>query len=343
MDLQTVAGAGLVLAAGVLQGSFALPMKFARRWNHENIWLVFAFTGLVVFPWMLTLATVPHLRQVYQLTSAPILWEVAGFGLLWGVGATLTGIGLNRLGIGLGLSIILGLSASIGSLVPFLALTPEKVATRQGRLYLAGTVVMLIGIAACARAGARRDAGQKKASPSAENVGTASFLTGLAVCVCSGVLSGSLNFSYAFGSEAMTHAGNLGASPAWVSNVVAAPATSGGFIANLIYCLHMLRKNSSTRRFWQPGSVTNWLRGTCMGALWFGGLALYGLGISRMGSFGTVVGWPVLMGTIIVASNTAGYLTGEWRGAGKRTGAELGAGMAMVMAGLWILALAQHA
>jgi hypothetical protein len=23
-------------------------------WNHENIWLVFAFTGLVLFPWLLT-------------------------------------------------------------------------------------------------------------------------------------------------------------------------------------------------------------------------------------------------------------------------------------------------
>ena len=58
MDDQILLGAGLVLVAGFLQGLFAVPMKFARRWNYENIWLVFAFTGLVVFPWLLTFATV---------------------------------------------------------------------------------------------------------------------------------------------------------------------------------------------------------------------------------------------------------------------------------------------
>ena len=61
------------------------------------------------------------------------------------------------LGIGLGLAIILGLSASIGSLVPLLVLTPEKLGSTQGQLYFAGTAVMLIGIALAARAGSLRD------------------------------------------------------------------------------------------------------------------------------------------------------------------------------------------
>ena len=341
MDVRILAGAGLVLVAGILQGLFALPMKFARQWNHENIWLVFAFTGLVIFPWLLTWATVPHVVAVYQLTSLRTLCAIAGFGALWGVGATLTGIGLNLLGIGLGLSIILGLSASIGSLVPLVVLTPQKLFTHQGRLYLIGSVVMLIGIALCARAGALRDALQRSAA-SGTGVAKASFLAGLAVCVGSGVLSSTLNFSYAFGTEAIIHAGKLGVSPAWASNVVAAPATSGGLVANLAYCLYMLRKNHSSSKFWLPGCGLNWLYGTLMGALWFGGLALYGLGISRMGSLGTVIGWSVLMGTIILASNTAGYLTKEWSGVGKRAGVLLGSGMLIVLAALWILALAQQ-
>jgi len=37
---ELIAGVGTVLAAGVLQGAFALPMKYARSWNHENVWLV---------------------------------------------------------------------------------------------------------------------------------------------------------------------------------------------------------------------------------------------------------------------------------------------------------------
>ena len=124
MDLRILVGAGLVLVGGILQGLFAVPMKFVRRWNYENIWLVFALTGLVVFPWLLTALTVPHVGEVYRLTSMHSIVAIAGFGLCWGIGATLTGLGLSMLGIGLGFAIILGLSASVGSLVPLLAVTP---------------------------------------------------------------------------------------------------------------------------------------------------------------------------------------------------------------------------
>ncbi|MGB6197948.1 MAG: L-rhamnose/proton symporter RhaT [Candidatus Acidiferrales bacterium] len=341
MGVPILTGVGVILLAGILQGIFALPMKYARGWNHENIWLVFAFTGLVVFPWLVVLATIPHAIRVYHITSPQAILEIVGFGVLWGVGATLTGVGLKQLGIGLGLSIILGLSASVGSLVPLIVLAPKKLATPQGHLFLFGTVVMLIGVAFCARAGARRDA-QQRSLAEPRGIPPSSFIAGLVVCTCSGLLSATLNFSYAFGGEAIDHARALGASPVWAANIVAAPAVTGGFIANLVFCVYMLRKNSSTPLFVRAGSGVNWLYGTVMGAFWFGGLALYGLGLSWLGSMGAVAGWPVLMGTIILASNAGGYLSGEWKQAGRRSGILLGVGMAIVLGALWILGMAQQ-
>jgi len=341
MDLKILAGAGLVLAGGILQGLFPVPMKFVRRWKYENIWLVFALTGLVIFPWLLTGLTVPHLGEVYRLTSTHSIIAIAGFGLCWGAGATLTGLGLSMLGIGLGFAIILGLSASIGSLVPLLVLTPEKASTAQGHLYFLGTAVMLVGIVVAARAGSLRDQGKKPEDTDRGVKVKGSFLVGLVVAIVAGLLSSMLNFSYAFGTEALTQARQLGVSPVWMANVVAAPATSGGFIPNFLYCAYLLRKNSTTKEFWAPHLGINWLHGAAMGAFWFGGLAVYGLGIYRMGDFGTVVGWPLLMGTIIITSNAAGFLTGEWAGTGARVRAYLGAGMAIILLALWILALAQ--
>jgi L-rhamnose-H+ transport protein len=341
MDLKILVGAGLVLVGGILQGLFPVPMKFVRRWNYENIWLVFALTGLVIFPWLLTGFTVPHLGEVYRLTSTHSIVAIAGFGLCWGAGATLTGLGLSMLGIGLGFAIILGLSASVGSLVPLLVLTPEKAGTSQGHLYFLGTAVMLVGIVVAARAGALRDQGKKPEDSGRGVKVKGSFLVGLVVAIVAGLLSSMLNFSYAFGTEALTVARHLGVSPVWMSNVVAAPATSGGFIANCLYCVYLLRKNTTTKDFGVPELGINWLYGAAMGAFWFGGLAVYGLGIYRMGDFGTVVGWPLLMGTIIITSNAAGLLTGEWAGTGARVRAYLGAGMAVILLALWILALAQ--
>ena len=95
-------GLAAVVLAGVLQGLFAVPMKYAPRWNYENIWLIFSLVGMVLLPWMLTVATFPHLGEAYSLTPMPVFVRIAGFGLCWGIGSALAGLGMNLLGIGLG-------------------------------------------------------------------------------------------------------------------------------------------------------------------------------------------------------------------------------------------------
>jgi len=267
MNLSILVGAGLVLLGGVLQGLFAVPMKFVQRWNYENIWLVFALSGLVVFPWLLTASTVPHLGAVYRLTSTHSIIAITGFGLCWGAGATLTGLGLSMLGIGLGFAIILGLSASVGSLVPLLVLTPQKVGTSQGHLYFLGTAVMLTGIVAAARAGSLRDLSKEPVDSICGVKIKGYLLARLVVAISAGLLSSALNFSYAFGTEpSRRHA--IWGSPVWMSNVVAAPATSGGFSANCLYCLYLLYKNSTAGDFWIPDLRINWLYASRGAAVW---------------------------------------------------------------------------
>jgi len=328
-----------VVVAGLLQGVFAVPMKYARRWNYENIWLAFCISGMLVFPWALTSATVPHAGQVYALSSTKTFLSIFGFGVCWGIGATLTGIGLTLLGIGLGMAIILGLCASVGSLIPLLVLTPQQIHTRQGHIYLLGTAVMLAGIAVCARAGILRDAGKNQASKGTQR-GT--FLAGFLVCCGSGLFSSALNFSYAFGGEAIKHALELGASMLWSTGVVTALAVTGGFLSNFVYCGYLLGKNHSLGKFASEGSGVGWFCGALMGLFWFGGQSLYGLGISHMGTLGVVIGWPLLMGMIIVTSNAAGIFTGEWDGVSAATRRFLAAGMVIILLALAVLAVAQR-
>lgn len=341
--ISTIAtGSVIVLIAGVLQGIYALPMKFAKRWNYENIWLLFTVNALVVFPWAVTVATVPHLGAVYRATPITTLIAIAGFGLCWGIGVTLIGLGLNMLGIGLGFAVILGLSASVGSLIPLFVLNPEKIATYQGHVYMFGTFIMLIGVACGARAGFLRDKGQKTETGE-DDIPKRSFFTGLLIVTVAGLLSASLNFCYAFGGAATAAAEAQGASPIWSSNVITALATTGGFVANLIYCGYLLWNNSTTRLFWSDGAGWNWLCGVIMAVCWFGGQAMYGLGSSRSGDLGTVVSWPLLMGMIIITSNIAGFLAGEWEGTSRLSRMYLGCSMVVMLAALGILALGHSA
>jgi L-rhamnose-H+ transport protein len=342
MEFGVWLGAALVVAGGVLQGTFAVPMKYTRYWKHENIWLVFAATGLVLFPWALTAAAVPSLPSIYSATSWKCLSAIIGFGVGWGIGATLTGLGLNMLGIGLGFAIILGLSASIGSLVPLLVLTPGRFFSAEGYYYLAGTAVMLVGLVIAALAGSLRErSARKQGGPESKATAKSSFVAGLLVCIAAGILSSMLNFCFAFGAEAIENARRFGASAIWASNVAAAPGTTGGFLANAAYCGYMMRQNGSGRNFLLAGTAGHWLLGVAMGAFWYGGLAVYGIGINHMGNFGTVVGWPVLMGTIIVSSNVAGLVTGEWEQADHKARTYLFAGCIVILLALLVLAMAQ--
>jgi L-rhamnose-H+ transport protein len=331
-------GLAAVVFAGVLQGLFAVPMKYARRWNYEHIWLIYSLAGMVVLPWMLTIATVPHLGQVYSLTPMPVLVRIASFGLCWGIGSALAGLGMNLLGIGLGMAIILGLSASLGSLIPLLILSPQQLHTPQGRTYLLGTVIMLAGIAVCARAGMLRDAARSRG----ESTSHRSFLAGFVVCSLSGLFSSALNFSYAFGGDALERARALGASRLWSTGVVTALAVSGGFISNLAYCGYLLRKNGTLGKFTGDGAGTGWVCGALMGLFWFGGQSLYAIGITWMGRLGVVIGWPLLMGMIIVTSNAAGVMTGEWNGVSAVTKRFLAFGMLIILTALGVLAMAQR-
>ena len=331
-------GLAAVVFAGVLQGLFAVPMKYARRWNYEHIWLIYSLAGMVVLPWMLTIATVPHLGEVYALTPMPVLVRIASFGLCWGIGSALAGLGMNLLGIGLGMAIILGLSASLGSLIPLLILSPQQLHTPQGRTYLVGTVIMLAGIAVCARAGMLRDAARNRGVSAPHR----SFLAGFMVCCLSGLFSSALNFSYAFGGDALDRARSLGASQLWSTGVVTALAVSGGFVSNLAYCGYLLRKNGTLGKFTGDGAATGWVCGALMGLFWFGGQSLYAIGITWMGELGVVIGWPLLMGMIIVTSNAAGVMTGEWNGVSALTKRFLAFGMLIILTALGVLAMAQR-
>ena len=129
----------LVVLGGFLNGSFALPMKRLSAWRWENTWLLYSVCGMVAVPWIFAVGTVPHCGEVYSQTSWPTLVQVALFGFGWGIGSTLFGLGISRVGMALGFAIILGITASLGSLLPLAVLHPDQLWTRQGYALMGGT------------------------------------------------------------------------------------------------------------------------------------------------------------------------------------------------------------
>ena len=81
------------------------------------------------------------------------------FGVLWGFGGLMCGLGLRYLGLSLGQSISLGVCAIVGTLVP--AIIDKKVVmlvtTIPGGIVLLGFLVCLAGIAFCGYAGVLKE------------------------------------------------------------------------------------------------------------------------------------------------------------------------------------------
>ncbi len=239
-------GLALVVVGGFLNGSFAAPMKKMPAWRWENIWLLYSLVGMVIVPLLLGIATVPHLGGVYFAASWPTLVKVALFGLGWGVGSTLFGVGIERVGMALGFAIILGVTASVGSLLPLLVLSPDALWTRRGYALLAGLGLVILGILFSSIAGGRRE---RELSAKSQAEPRRGFGTGLVICLFSGIFSAMLNFSFVFGKELQQLSLAAGARAAMAANAIWALALGAGFLANAGYCFYLLRRNHSWHAF----------------------------------------------------------------------------------------------
>jgi L-rhamnose-H+ transport protein len=331
-------GIGVVTLAGILQGSFAAPMKRLSRWRWENSWLVFAVSGLIVFPWIVNFATVPNVMSVYSGTSFFTLIKVFAFGLLWGAGATLFGLGISRVGMALGFALILGITASFGSLLPMAILHRDQLVAKRGLALIAGTAIMAVGLVFLALAGRKRE------HDAPTGVGVPSgFAVGLVICIFSGIFSSMINFSFVFGDELRLHALRLGASSAMAANPIWTLTVSGGFIANFLYCVYLLNKNRTWAVFHDGNPLTYWPLGVSMGVLWFGGTIFYGMGAASLGALGGIVGWPVFMTIDIIAALFWGAVSGEWKGASRGALVYNWVGVAILLVAIAVISLGNTA
>lgn len=319
----------LVMAAGILQGAFVLPMKLTTKWVWENTWLVYSTAAYLIWPWLFLLLTISHPLRVLASTSVRSLVLVELFGFGWGIGAITFGLGVTRLGMAFGLTIIIGLAATAGALIPMAVLAPGKLTQPQGLMMLASLALVLIGLGLGSWGGKLREPEPNTNSSTPRS----SFAVGLAICVASGLLSSCGNLAFTFGAEYARRAIEQGAAESMASNSLLAPLTVPIFICNAGYCVWLMKTNRTGRLLLSKGTRHYWGLAALMGFMWFGGFAVYAPSTRRLGSLGTSVGWAVMMCTMVITANILGFITGEWKGASRKA-------YSLAVAGVLLLILA---
>jgi L-rhamnose-H+ transport protein len=334
-------GIALTLLAGIMSGNCMLPMKFNRRYQWENTWLIFSIVSLIILPWAFALGLVDHLFATYRSLSVLEFAIPFLFGAGWGIAQVLFGISVQRLGLGLAYAIIVGLGALLGTLVPLFVQHRLQVGKQALVLILLGVAIMIVGIALSTWAGQTRERTTRTPEDNQpeDNLSSPSsaYITAVLLAILCGVMAPMLNFSFAFGQPIAHHAVQFGNTALHAAYAVWPIGLAGGFLPNIAYSLHLLRKKRSWHSFTCTTSDPLW--SILMGVLWMGAFALYGMSAVYLGSLGTSIGWGLFQIFMIMTATLSGVLTGEWKLASRAAKIRLSFGLACLTIATTLLAM----
>ena len=327
-------GIALTMTAGLMSGNCMLPMKFARQWSWENVWLVFSFASLLVLPCLLAFAQVKDLPHVYQAVPISTMCEPLVFGFGWGVAQILFGMSVRRLGMGVGYAIIVGLGAVFGTLVPLFVGQRQFLSRASLLEIVAGIVVMVLGIVLTAWGGQVREDAQGNATIDRLQKG---YRAAVMLAVLCGVMAPMLNYGFTFGRGLAQMAMQMGTSTTAAAYAVWPVVLLGGLVPNVGYSVYLLQKNKTWSAFGKGGSDVGWA--TLMAVLWVGAISLYGVAAVYLGPLGTSIGWGLLQIFMIMTATMSGVLTAEWRNAPRRATMLMSSGMAGLISATVLLSL----
>ena len=328
-------GFSLVLIAGFFQGSFFLPMTLTKKWEWEHSWGTFSLFGMLIFNWVLAFLLIPNILSIYQSVASIDVITLILFGAGWGIGAILFGLGMDKLGMALGYPIIMGLIASLGSLIPMSIFFPEALLQAKGLVLLAGMMVTIIGIILCAQAGARKS--PESSNPS--KLESKEFAGGLVIAIFAGILSCLPNVGMAFGSNVIEAAKISGVSDTFAGNVVWFLFYTVGFTVNFGYCLFLMFKRKTAKKYFNQETKRNLFLCILMAIMWIGSFYLYGMSTAKLGQWGIIVGWPLFISLSIVVGNLWGLWRGEWKGASSKAKSLLYKGIAVLIVAVIIIGI----
>lgn len=308
----TTVGVLLLIAAGIMNANFTLPMKFTKKWAWENTWLAWTIFALLIFPPLMAYLTIPALGGVYTQAGIGAVLIVAGCGAGWGIAQVFFGLAVDAIGIALAFAIILGISAAVGSMITLMTKHADKVFSPSGLIAMVGVILVIAGVALCAVAGRKREA---VLGTGPKNV---SFGRGLVFCIISGLGSALVGLGLEWGDPIQKAARFATADAMWTPNAVWLPLMLAGAIPNLIYCIYLIRKNKNAKKFAEAGTGTYWLLAAVMAFFWFASTLMYGISTAKMGSLGGAIAWPLFMSLIVITASVVGILTGEWKNTGQQ-------------------------
>lgn len=346
--MQVILGVIFHFIGGFASGSFYIPYKKVKGWAWESFWIVGGLFSWLIVPPLAAWLTIPGFGEIIMQTNGQVLLLTYFFGLLWGIGGLTYGLGVRYLGVSLGSTIILGLCAIFGSLVPsvYYNFFPQAgkdtitilATTHWGQMVLAGITICVLGIVICGKAGTLKEKELAAGKADVEDNKDYRFGLGILVAIISGVLSACFNFGIEAGhnmadsANAIWKAAHPGpGSFLFKNNVIYIVILWGGLTTNFIWCMILNARNKTFGDYTNKKEplISNYLFCALAGTTWFLQFFFYGMGESKMGNGAS--SWILHMAFIILIANVWGLFLKEWKGVSKKAVLTLVAGIITII------------
>lgn len=315
-----IAGIGWHMVGAASAASFYAPIEKVRRWSWETTWAVAGIFSWVLLPIGVSLLLLPHFAAFYAGIPTAVLWKVALYGAMWGVGNVNYGLTMRYLGMSLGIGVAIGVTLVVGTLVPVFmnGQAGTLFTTRSGLYNMAGVVVALIGVAIVSYAGHQKELQLKTGEPTEFNV-----WLGLGLAVMCGIFSSGMSFAMNAAGPIKQAAEDVGVKHLYSALPAYVFIMGGGALVNFAYCFGRLAivKKLSLREDLkqpQPTLVKNALMAAAGGIMWYFQFFFYAWGQANIPEQRSYMNWMLHMSGYVLFGAIVGLALGEWAGVTSR-------------------------
>jgi len=302
---------------GLSASSFYVPYKSVKHWTWEIYWIIGGFFSWIIVPLLVCFLSVQNIGALVNAVHFEIiLWPLC-FGLMWGIGGLTFGLTIKYLGVSLGISLSLGLTAAFGTLIPpfFDGSYILLFSTKSGIIVLSGIILSLIGTYFIGNAGYKRDKYKVLQNFTKKTKPPKNIKKGIIFAIISGILSACFAFGIASGKSILELTSNHVRHELFINSFLYVFILFGGFITNFIYCFFVIFNNNSFKTFTKVSNIQfnkNMFFCALGGTIWYTQFLFYGMGTTLLDDF-EFASWSLHISFIIFFSTLWGIILKEWK------------------------------